>query len=59
MLSPHIIAWKLVDFGSVPYVLLRYSDGDVFAVSKSDFDRAFGPILSGDKDTVWKDFAIF
>lgn len=37
---------------------LVYSDGDVVFVSKKDFDRAFGAIVSADKHDVIRDFAL-
>lgn len=35
---------------------LEYSDGDIVFVSKADFDRAFGAIVSADKNDVIRDF---
>ena len=54
MNSVFIKSW--VDQGSV--VKLLYTDGDVLLIRKSDFDRAFGPIISGSKDQIRRDFAI-
>lgn len=45
-----------VDQGSV--VKLLYSDGDALLIRKSDFNRAFGPIVSGSKEQIRRDFAI-
>lgn len=39
-------------------VRLQYKDDTVVLVKKSDFDRAFGCIVSSDKDTVIRDFAL-
>ncbi len=39
-------------------VVLFYSDGDTVEVSKSDFDRVFGPIVSAAKEDVIRDFAL-
>lgn len=38
-------------------IKLIYSDDEVVYVSKKDFDRAFGTIISGDKDTIKKDYS--
>lgn len=40
-------------------VLLCWSDGSEFYVSKPDFNRLFGPIVSGDKDQIKKEFGLF
>ncbi len=47
--------WKPMDNGTVK---LTYKDGEEVYVQKTDFDRAFGAIVSADKDAVVRDFAI-
>lgn len=37
-------------------VCLTYSDDTSLYISKSDFDRAFGCIISADKNAVIRDF---
>ena len=37
---------------------LVFSDGEVVFVKKTDFDRAFGTIVSAEKHEVIRDFAI-
>lgn len=39
-------------------VLLVWSDGDEFFVSRDDFNRLFGPIVSGDKELIKNEFAL-
>ena len=39
-------------------VRLQYLDGSILHVSKKDFDRAFGCIVSLTRDEVERDFAI-
>lgn len=39
-------------------VRLLYEDGSIVFVSKEDFDRAFGAIISASKEDVVNDFAI-
>ena len=39
-------------------VKLVYEDNTIVYVSKTDFDRAFGCIISASKDEVIRDFAI-
>ena len=39
-------------------VLLTYDDNTEFYVLKTDFDRAFGCIVSGEKDSIKSDFSI-
>lgn len=39
-------------------VLLFWSDGSEFYISKADFNRLFGPIVSGFKEQIEKEFAI-
>lgn len=39
-------------------VKLTYSDESSFYVDKTDFDRAFGCIISGDKKDIQRDFAL-
>lgn len=40
-------------------VKLVYEDDDIVYVSKIDFDRAFGAIVSASKNDVLRDFAMF
>lgn len=47
--------WNLENDGRVK---LTYRDGAVLYVKKTDFDRAFGPIVSATKDVVAREFAI-
>ncbi len=47
--------WKPMDNGTVK---LTYKDGDEVYVQKTDFDRAFGAIVSTDKDAIVRDFAM-
>ena len=51
----HIEKWEIIPAGRVA---LHYSNGDTVYVHKSDFDRAFGTIISADYDAVVRDFAI-
>ena len=37
-------------------IKLIYRDGDFFYVNKEDFDRAFGCIVSGEKEEIKRDF---
>jgi len=39
-------------------IKLVYSDDEIVYVKKEDFNRAFGAIISADKDDVIRDFAI-
>lgn len=39
-------------------VKLEYKDGTIVYVKKTDFDRAFGCIVSATKDEIVRDFAI-
>lgn len=39
-------------------VILKYSDGDIVFVKKSDFNRAFAAIVNATKEAVIRDFAI-
>lgn len=39
-------------------ILLSYEDGTEFYVNKTDFNRAFGCIISRTKDVIRRDFAI-
>lgn len=39
-------------------VKLIYSDDDIIFVKKEDFNRAFGAIISADKEDVIRDFGI-
>ena len=54
MKAIHLKAWKIED----DRVRLSYEDNSEFFVQKSDFDRAFGCIVSGAKDAIRRDFAI-
>lgn len=54
MTSVYLKDWALKD----DYAELTYSDGDVLKVSKEDFNRAFGPIISASKEAVVRDFAV-
>ena len=47
-------AWELVGCK----VRLVYEDNDIVYIHKSDFDRAFGPIISADKNDVLRDYSI-
>lgn len=47
--------WRIMNGDTVE---LLYSDNDTVNVSKADFDRAFGPIVSASKENVIRDFAI-
>ena len=47
--------WKYDDADRVRLV---YSDGDIVYVTREDFNRVFGPIVSADKHDVIRDFAI-
>lgn len=42
--------------GDFAYIL--YEDGDEIKVSKDDFNRAFGAIISASKENVIRDFAV-
>lgn len=58
--SPQEVYMKLLSWkpcGS-KIVFLIYEDGDIVTVSRSDFDRCFGPIVSGSKDAIKRDFGI-
>lgn len=50
-----LVDWKVT---SPDKVTLYYSEGENLVVSKTDFDRAFGAIVSADYDAVKRDFAI-
>lgn len=50
----HLLSWSIV--GSI--VHLHYADGSIVKIAKSDFDRCFGPIVSGSKDVISRDFGI-
>ena len=39
-------------------VLLTYDDNTEFYFLKTDFDRTFGCIISGEKDSIKSDFSI-
>ena len=52
---PYLVDWYV--FGIT--VTLVYSDGDEFVVMKDVFDRAFGPIVSGSKDQIKREYAIY
>ena len=40
------------------WVRLTYEDGSVIHVKRTDFNRAFGAIVSASKEDVLRDFAI-
>ena len=40
------------------FVKLTYSDNETFNVKKEDFDRAFGPIVSGNKADIKKEYEV-
>ena len=50
----HLKSWKIEG----DRVLLTYDDNSEFSVLKTDFDRAFGCIISGEKDSIKNDFSI-
>ena len=50
----HLKSWKIEG----DRVLLTYDDNTEFYVLKTDFDRAFGCIISGGKDSIKNDFSI-
>ena len=50
----HLKKWKIKD----NKVKLSYGFLSYFYVSKEDFDRAFGCIVSGEKDEIKRDFAL-
>lgn len=55
MIEPvYLVHWACID----QYAILVYSDNTVFSVLKSDFDRAFGAIVSAPKDDVLRDFGL-
>lgn len=39
-------------------IKLTYQDGSILYVKKPDFDRAFGAIISADKEAIERDFAL-
>lgn len=51
----HLKDWTLL---SPEKIKLTYEDDSVLYVKKRDFDRAFGAIISADKESVKRDFAI-
>lgn len=51
----HLKRWDIEDQNKVK---LTYKDDTVLYVSKTDFDRAFGCIISADKSDVIRDFAL-
>lgn len=51
----NLLTWKPI---GKDIVYLIYDDGDIVTVSRSDFDRCFGPIVSGSKNDIKRDFAI-
>ena len=54
MADVYLKEWALKD----DHAVLTYTDNDVVKVSKEDFDRAFGAIVSASKEAVIRDFAI-
>lgn len=53
-MNVRLLSWTLCG----DFVSLFYSDGDTVWVSKEDFDRVFGPIVSASKEDVVRDFAL-
>ena len=54
MKTIHLKSWKIEG----DKVRLIYEDDTEFYVKKTDFDRAFGCIISGEKDSIKSDFSI-
>lgn len=50
----HLAEWK--DEGEK--IKLIYKDGDSFYISREDFNRAFGCIVSGEKEEIRRDFSL-
>lgn len=50
----HLKSWKIEG----DRVRLTYEDDTEFYVKKTDFDRAFGCIISGEKEPIKNDFSI-
>ena len=50
----HLKSWKIEG----DRVRLTYDDNTEFFVKKTDFDRAFGCIINGEKNSIKHDFAI-
>ena len=50
----HLKSWKIEG----DKVCLTYDDDTEFFVKKTEFDRAFGCIISGEKEPIKRDFAI-
>lgn len=51
----HLKMWKAEGEDKIR---LTYEDGTELFVKKSDFDRAFGAIISAEKSDIERDFAI-
>ncbi len=51
----YLKAWSMMGNGTVK---LTYQDEQEVLIQNRDFDRAFGPIVSADKATVIRDYAI-
>ena len=54
-MSIHLKEWVVENQNKVK---LTYEDDTVLYVNKTDFDRAFGCIISADKSDVIRDFAL-
>ena len=54
MKAIHLKSWKIEG----DRVRLTYEDDTEFYVKKTDFDRAFGCITSGEKEPIKNDFSI-
>ena len=54
MKAIHLKSWKIEG----DRVRLTYEDDTEFYVKKTDFDRAFGCIISGEKGPIKNDFSI-
>ena len=46
--------WRIDD----DFAYILYEDGDEIKISKDDFNRAFGAIISASKENVIRDFAV-
>ena len=54
MKTIHLKSWKI----DGDRVLLTYDDNTEFYILKTDFDRAFGCIVNGERDSIKNDFSI-
>lgn len=50
--------WNHVENTNPALTHLKYDDGQEFNVLKSDFDRAFGAMISASADAVRRDFEV-